>query len=113
MEAPGERLDDERRHDGHARDQRARPAPPPAEQAVAEASRGGEYDPWSDEAQPVGEARDRQLDRGRRGWHPETARIGCDEARVEAGDAGNIRGRSEEHTSELQSRQYLVCRLLL
>src|SRR3712207_7190167 len=28
-----------------------------------------------------------------------------------AGDAG--RERSEEHTSELQSRQYLVCRLLL
>src|SRR3712207_8651224 len=35
--------------------------------------------------------------------------------------AGNLRwamgsarqGRSEEHTSELQSRQYLVCRLLL
>src|SRR3712207_7413401 len=31
---------------------------------------------------------------------------------------GNVReglalGRSEEHTSELQSRQYLVCRLLL
>src|SRR3712207_8357276 len=25
----------------------------------------------------------------------------------------NIYGRSEEHTSELQSRQYLVCRLLL
>src|SRR3712207_8605624 len=25
----------------------------------------------------------------------------------------DIRGRSEEHTSELQSRQYLVCRLLL
>src|SRR3712207_8939711 len=24
-----------------------------------------------------------------------------------------IEGRSEEHTSELQSRQYLVCRLLL
>src|SRR3712207_7859027 len=24
-----------------------------------------------------------------------------------------VRGRSEEHTSELQSRQYLVCRLLL
>src|SRR3712207_7226271 len=38
----------------------------------------------------------------------------------EAGDAGRradggCRGgaRSEEHTSELQSRQYLVCRLLL
>src|SRR3712207_8705368 len=26
---------------------------------------------------------------------------------------GRPRGRSEEHTSELQSRQYLVCRLLL
>src|SRR3712207_8774459 len=26
---------------------------------------------------------------------------------------GGLRGRSEEHTSELQSRQYLVCRLLL
>src|SRR3712207_7305503 len=26
---------------------------------------------------------------------------------------GFIEGRSEEHTSELQSRQYLVCRLLL
>src|SRR3712207_8342836 len=24
-----------------------------------------------------------------------------------------VQGRSEEHTSELQSRQYLVCRLLL
>src|SRR3712207_8195900 len=27
--------------------------------------------------------------------------------------SGAIRARSEEHTSELQSRQYLVCRLLL
>src|SRR3712207_7905813 len=27
--------------------------------------------------------------------------------------AGPTRDRSEEHTSELQSRQYLVCRLLL
>src|SRR3712207_7809066 len=27
--------------------------------------------------------------------------------------AGGAHGRSEEHTSELQSRQYLVCRLLL
>src|SRR3712207_8323365 len=26
---------------------------------------------------------------------------------------GGARSRSEEHTSELQSRQYLVCRLLL
>src|SRR3712207_7132477 len=35
-------------------------------------------------------------------------RFGC---RKFDGRAG--RGRSEEHTSELQSRQYLVCRLLL
>src|SRR5438445_2518393 len=30
-----------------------------------------------------------------------------------AGLAGALKFRSEEHTSELQSRQYLVCRLLL
>src|SRR5258707_10610246 len=30
-----------------------------------------------------------------------------------AGGGGLGQGRSEEHTSELQSRQYLVCRLLL
>src|SRR5215469_17198527 len=30
-----------------------------------------------------------------------------------AGCAGRSRGRSEEHTSELQSRRDLVCRLLL
>src|SRR3712207_8464916 len=29
------------------------------------------------------------------------------------GVAGGALGRSEEHTSELQARQYLVCRLLL
>src|SRR3712207_8041437 len=42
-------------------------------------------------------------------------------SRVRAGDAGGRTSgcgsieedRSEEHTSELQSRQYLVCRLLL
>src|SRR3712207_7339199 len=34
---------------------------------------------------------------------------------AERGRGGGARlgGRSEEHTSELQSRQYLVCRLLL
>src|SRR3712207_6968583 len=31
----------------------------------------------------------------------------------EAQDPERRRARSEEHTSELQSRQYLVCRLLL
>src|SRR3712207_8954818 len=30
-----------------------------------------------------------------------------------AGLVSDLRVRSEEHTSELQSRQYLVCRLLL
>src|SRR3712207_7636588 len=32
---------------------------------------------------------------------------------VLAGELGQLLDRSEEHTSELQSRQYLVCRLLL
>src|SRR3712207_8553744 len=32
---------------------------------------------------------------------------------VHRGNPGLRRPRSEEHTSELQSRQYLVCRLLL
>src|SRR3712207_9590346 len=33
--------------------------------------------------------------------------------RVQASERGVDDDRSEEHTSELQSRQYLVCRLLL
>src|SRR3712207_7308565 len=37
-------------------------------------------------------------------------RAGGDERHREDDETG---GRSEEHTSELQSRQYLVCRLLL
>src|SRR5258707_11019899 len=32
---------------------------------------------------------------------------------VTCGAGPHVTGRSEEHTSELQSRQYLVCRLLL
>src|SRR2546430_14440736 len=32
---------------------------------------------------------------------------------VDASNAGDGRGRSEEHTSELQSQSNLVCRLLL
>src|SRR3712207_7147853 len=34
-------------------------------------------------------------------------------SRAPCRDRGGGRRRSEEHTSELQSRQYLVCRLLL
>src|SRR3712207_6988485 len=35
------------------------------------------------------------------------------ETHYEDSDGGPEEARSEEHTSELQSRQYLVCRLLL
>src|SRR3712207_8073725 len=40
-------------------------------------------------------------------------RSACDAQRVRCGQLGESQARSEEHTSELQSRQYLVCRLLL
>src|SRR5258707_13997783 len=40
-----------------------------------------------------------------------TSTTDCMPYRCEAG--GTCHPRSEEHTSELQSRQYLVCRLLL
>src|SRR3712207_8307692 len=45
----------------------------------------------------------------------EVVRIDKDEVLVDIGykSEGLIPSRSEEHTSELQSRQYLVCRLLL
>src|SRR3712207_8701528 len=42
----------------------------------------------------------------------DVARVGRDSRVVRLGRAGLV-VRSEEHTSELQSRQYLVCRLLL
>src|SRR3712207_8650194 len=42
---------------------------------------------------------------------PGLRRAGQLRARPEGAD--RVPGRSEEHTSELQSRQYLVCRLLL
>src|SRR3712207_7825777 len=45
---------------------------------------------------------------------PPPARRRSGRARARAPSAGGGRARrSEEHTSELQSRQYLVCRLLL
>src|SRR3712207_8634028 len=46
-------------------------------------------------------------DRGRPGRRPASARCRADRPH------GYLLSRSEEHTSELQSRQYLVCRLLL
>src|SRR3712207_8853808 len=41
------------------------------------------------------------------------SRGGCDGAPAVWEHRAQGGGRSEEHTSELQSRQYLVCRLLL
>src|SRR3712207_7964788 len=43
--------------------------------------------------------------------HPVGVRVG--DRHVPLADPEGDRARSEEHTSELQSRQYLVCRLLL
>src|SRR3712207_7382044 len=50
--------------------------------------------------------------RASRAWHPPTSAV--TQGRSE-GPCSRLstRRRSEEHTSELQSRQYLVCRLLL
>src|SRR3712207_8937422 len=43
----------------------------------------------------------------------ERSRLGMKEREIVGSVANQSSGRSEEHTSELQSRQYLVCRLLL
>src|SRR3712207_7673686 len=68
--------------------------------------RAGERDPEGQgrvDAQGQHRARDRQGDgRGLRRRRVRDRRL-----------RGLRAGRSEEHTSELQSRQYLVCRLLL
>src|SRR3712207_7451238 len=60
-------------------------------------------------------------DLGRRALHRRAAAEPAGDRPVPAGDPGAradapdgaAGARSEEHTSELQSRQYLVCRLLL
>src|SRR3712207_8157937 len=61
----------------------------------------------------------RQRHRHAEGWHPR-GRLrggGHQDAQRRAARLQDAQGRrarrSEEHTSELQSRQYLVCRLLL
>src|SRR5947209_9176410 len=50
-----------------------------------------------------------------RGWTVfQTCRLACRPAQgIKQGQQKARHFRSEEHTSELQSRQYLVCRLLL
>src|SRR3712207_7719810 len=55
---------------------------------------------------------ERPLLRGRRGLARRPPHR-VDRPGHERGAARGRRRRSEEHTSELQSRQYLVCRLLL
>src|SRR5947209_13088468 len=60
---------------------------------------------WRVQGPAVAIAAHHRQDRKHRGTKPETAL--CSYFRTRAGS------RSEEHTSELQSRQYLVCRLLL
>src|SRR3712207_1412453 len=46
-------------------------------------------------------------------WIPQQESPPEQDAREPGPDGGTVVTRSEEHTSELQSRQYLVCRLLL
>src|SRR5258707_2685991 len=50
-------------------------------------------------------------------WVNVPRRLSCPLSRTgvpsNTSDPVRLSGRSEEHTSELQSRQYLVCRLLL
>src|SRR3712207_8617376 len=66
-------------------------------------------------------ARGARADRALRGQLPLLAGAprGCPrdldilDLRLQPSSLRPINGRSEEHTSELQSRQYLVCRLLL
>src|SRR3712207_8893387 len=53
---------------------------------------------------------ERELER-EEGQLDDDQRLGEEHVLVPGGEGGV--GRSEEHTSELQSRQYLVCRLLL
>src|SRR3712207_6946315 len=51
--------------------------------------------------------------RGRAADGERDGRDAGDGSRLRPRDVRRARARSEEHTSELQSRQYLVCRLLL
>src|SRR6476620_12582945 len=51
--------------------------------------------------------------RGRQGGAGAGRPLGGEPVIPACGSPRNARIRSEEHTSELQSRQYLVCRLLL
>src|SRR3712207_7749920 len=74
-------------------------------------SAGPRRRPGGARGRDVRRARHRRRHHGRRGG----ARRGLARLLRRARGEGGLRARdrSEEHTSELQSRQYLVCRLLL
>src|SRR3712207_9120721 len=65
-------------------------------------------DEEEDERVPAVREREVDVDEGDVDVRAEVALV-----RQPSDDSGDQRERSEEHTSELQSRQYLVCRLLL
>src|SRR3712207_7858152 len=69
----------------------------------------------SDQPIPLTQAEvDRLLHREVAVRTPSRAQFAIGESvKVISGPLSDFSGRSEEHTSELQSRQYLVCRLLL
>src|SRR3712207_7676991 len=66
------------------------------------------------DALPISRARSgAHADRTRSRRPPSRARPRGRRSRASAARSARCSRRSEEHTSELQSRQYLVCRLLL
>src|SRR3712207_7139189 len=76
---------------------------------------GGDVNGEEDDEQDAGERRDRRLDE-REQVADHAAHLAAQPAAQRLGRAWRTHvalRRSEEHTSELQSRQYLVCRLLL
>src|SRR3712207_7310046 len=69
--------------------------------------------PYTTLFRSAGSARPRLRSGGARGREGDRPGRGGGGRCAACGSAGRERRRSEEHTSELQSRQYLVCRLLL
>src|SRR3712207_8891731 len=65
------------------------------------------------EVEDIASARDQLVNSGARVLGTGEPKIGAHGKPVLFLHPKDFNGRSEEHTSELQSRQYLVCRLLL
>src|SRR5947209_20038044 len=64
------------------------------------------------DALPISRKRNPRRDCSGLRWHADRRRL-CSGRLIACCTASDDPHRSEEHTSELQSRQYLVCRLLL